>query len=161
MAKTKAPVSPDKLPKKSAMAICREMFVLGASRKAIAELIGYSENTVGGWVRDMGIETLRITEDYTPEALMRDMYHELATINAVIKGREQAIPTPAEADARRKIIASIKDLKGGLVLQQYVQCAMEVDRFAQQEFSVAVSAQTKEVLDAFIKRKAREAEVSI
>jgi hypothetical protein len=79
----------------------------------IAKLAEIPERSVYRRARDYKWETLRRASKRSPLILSEEMYRELADLTASINQRPegQRIPTPQEADLRRKILNSIAAIK--------------------------------------------------
>jgi transposase len=150
---------PPRLPRKAAQLLVRELFLAGRTRKDIAELVGYSERAVGGWVDEMGLEQVRKRMSTAPRMLAERMLAELEELEATIHAREPGsrFATAKEADARRKILASIKDLNAGMTLSQYVDFCLELNQYIRAHHPDE-SERVTELLDGFVKRKAQELE---
>lgn len=109
--------------KKKEQDLARELFLnTDRSQKDIAEIVGVSQKAVSGWATDGHWAEMKKMREQTPERIVSDLYRELDEINTAIKNREAGtrFATSAEADARRKIISSIKDMMKEVTLPQYV-----------------------------------------
>lgn len=148
-----------RLERKAAQLLTRELFLGGRSRKDIAKLVGYSERTVGGWVDEMGLEEVRKRIASAPRMLAERMLAELEELETTIHSREpgQRFANAKEADARRKILASIKDLNAGMTLSQYVDFCLELNSYIRAHHPESAE-QVTDMLDGFVKRKAQELE---
>jgi hypothetical protein len=148
-----------RLARKAAQMLTRELFLAGRTRKDIAELVGYSERAVGSWVEEMGLEQVRKRIASAPRMLAERMLAELEELEATIQAREPGarFANAKEADARRKILASIKDLNAGMTLSQYVDFCLELNSYIRAHHPDAAE-QVTDMLDGFVKRKAQELE---
>lgn len=79
----------------------------------IADLTKIPVRTLYRRARDYKWETLRRATRRSPIILTEEMYRELSDLNATINERPkgQRIPTPTEAETRRKIVYSIAAIK--------------------------------------------------
>ena len=86
----------------------------GMSFLDIAKKVDANRVTVSNWAKKEKWEMLRAATTTTKEVLIRNLYLQLAAIQDKINGRDDKVPTPAEADAILKISAAIAKMEGDL-----------------------------------------------
>jgi uncharacterized protein YjcR len=85
-------------------------FQTDLTQTEIANLIGISGKTLSLWAKEGQWRKLKRLANQAPSVMINEMYDELSRINQTIKSREPGsqFATRAEAEIRRKILASIK-----------------------------------------------------
>lgn len=79
----------------------------------IADRVGVSRVTVNKWVNTGNWEHLKVSLTITREEQLKNLYRQLAELNANISSREQGgrFPTAAEADTISKLANAIKKME--------------------------------------------------
>ncbi|MEZ5017349.1 MAG: hypothetical protein R2800_09880 [Flavipsychrobacter sp.] len=139
--------------------LARELFLYtNKTQKEIAEIVDVNTKTMSQWVSDGEWETIKKMQQQTPERIINDLYKELDEINSFIKNKEEGkrYADSKEADARNKIISSIKGMVREVALPQYVQVIVKLMDYLQRhdlatakalnphanDFLLAISADT-------------------
>lgn len=88
-------------------------FETNFTQAQIAVIVGISEKTVSHWANEDRWRQLRQLAKQTPMMMIGEMYSEVSALNEAIRSRGsgQQYATSAEAEIRRKTLASIKMLK--------------------------------------------------
>lgn len=77
----------------------------------IAERTGVSAKTISKWCNDLGWDNIRKSLLITKQTQIAMLYNQLEWMNTEISTRDYKVATSKEADALRKITASIKSLE--------------------------------------------------
>ena len=85
----------------------------GLNAKEIASKIDISQQTIGKWREEDKWDKLKITLTQTKEEQLRNLYEQLAELNAHIAAKESGkrFPDSKEADAQMKLNKSIEALE--------------------------------------------------
>lgn len=112
--------------------IAKSLFVHeGLTRKAIAERLGYTEHTVGDWVKKGEWDVARKTLSYSKSFELQRMMAQLEELNNAIESKEEGnrYPNSKEADIQRKLGASIRELEVEMNIKDAVNVSIELMNF--------------------------------
>lgn len=127
-------------------ALAKELyFYTGKTQKEIAGIVGVSEKTLSDWAWEGDWEALKKAVELTPERVVQDLYKELEELNKLIQSREPGyrFADAKEADARRKIVSTIRDMHKQVSLPQFVQVIMGfMDYLLAQDLELAKQVNT-------------------
>lgn len=138
--------------KTEAKNLARELFFhTDKTQKEIASMVGVSTRSMNDWATEGNWSALKQIERVTPEKAIQDLYKELDQVNTLVKSRAdgERFASAKEADARRKIVATIRDLERQVALPQYVQVCIELMEFVKEadlELAQKVNPQVNEFL---------------
>lgn len=138
--------------------LAKELFLqTNLTQKQIAEKVGVGEKTMSIWAIEGEWESLKRSQNESPERIIRALYGELEEINRAIQGREEGkrFADSREADARNKIIASINRMTKEVAMPQYVSVCMKlVDFVAARNLSLAKDL--SELITEFLLEKSKQ-----
>lgn len=112
--------------------VAKELFFnTTLNQKQIAEFVDVHEHTIGEWIKTESWDILKEAQANSQEKVLAGLYSELNEINTLVQGREvgKRFCDAKEADARRKIVSTIKDLEKAVSLTHYVQVMIHFMEF--------------------------------
>ena len=121
----------------------RELYLnTDLTQSQIADQIGVSSKAISIWARKGAWRQLKENSLRVPAMLADALYYELEEINYVIMQRPpgQRYATPKEAEARKRIIASIGLLKKQLTTPEAAQVIRSFMRYIRRYNTVAADA---------------------
>ena len=106
------------------------------SQAQIAKITGISEKTMSAWVNEEQWKQLKERVKNTPTEMIDDLYAEIALINNKIKSRnpDDQTPTLEEAELRKKILTSIKELQSHLSKPNHIEVIINFLQFLAPRF---------------------------
>lgn len=91
------------------------------TQKAVAEMIGVTEKTIGKWVDKGNWEQMRQIQQVTKAELLKEAYAQLARINKRINDDMGGIPDKVMSDAKAQALREIEAFDERS-LQTYADC---------------------------------------
>ena len=91
------------------------------TQKAIAELTGVTEKTIGKWAVEGKWEEMRQLQTVTKAELLKEAYSQLSKINKKIKDEMGGIPDKVMSDAKAQALREIEAFDERS-LQTYADC---------------------------------------
>lgn len=121
----------DKSTRNNLREVAQMMFLHGSlNQKDIAAKLGVSEVTVSRWAKAGNWDTLKTNLLTSKKQRLSELYAELEEFNRMIAAKEgYKVASSKEADARRKLIADIKELEGKYSIAQISTVAMDFCEF--------------------------------
>lgn len=124
------------------------------TQKDIAETVGVSERTINQWKTEGKWEEYRKSLLKTKEELLKELYAQVEQFNKHILSKEDGkrFPDSKEADALKKMTASINDLETELGINVIIDMSIEICTWLR-PLDFKKAAEIAEIFDSFIKSK--------
>lgn len=137
--------------------VAQIMFIEGGMRqKDIAAKLGVTEQTVCRWAKSGNWDTLKANLLTSKKRRLSELYAELEEFNRMIAEKDgYKVATSKEADARRKLIADIKELEGKYSIAQVSTIAMDFCDFVR-TVDTCLAGRVMDMFSAFIDKQMEE-----
>lgn len=139
--------------KENLQEIAKMLYLKGDSQKEIAEKLEVSETSLSNWKRKGKWDDIKKNLLNSRNERLSELYDELAEFNRMIKDRKgYKVADSKEADARRKLVADIRDLERRYNIGYTVCVARDFIEFTK-NLDAEFSKKALKFFDAFINHK--------
>lgn len=126
----------------------------GLMGKELAQRLDVSDTTISKWRGEDKWDKLKITLTQTREERLRDMYEQLAELDAHIKNKEEGkrFPDSKEADIKSKLTKAISEIEQETSISEMIDSFTKLLNYWRSiDFKEAQNAAI--VIDDFIKKQ--------
>lgn len=122
------------------------------TQEEIADRVGVTRVTINRWINAEHWEELRTSLTITKEEQLKNMYTQLAHLNATINAREEGkrFASPAEADTISKYAAAIQKMENDVGLGDTIAVCRKLTGFLRNH-DLTEAKRIVPILDKFIK----------
>ncbi len=147
----------DKKQRETLQYVAQLMFIEGGqAQKEIAARLGVSEQTICRWAKAGQWDALRANLLTSRRRRLAELYAELEEFNRMVAEKEgYKVASSKEADARRKLIADIKELEGKYSVAQISTVAMDFCDFVR-TVDDTLAGRVMELFNEFISKQMEE-----
>jgi hypothetical protein len=138
--------------------VAKELFFnTTLNQKQIAEFVDVHEHTIGEWIKTESWDILKEAQSNSQEKVLAGLYSELHEITTMVQARPagQRFADAKEADARRKIVSTIKDLEKTVSLAHYVQVMIHFMEFLTLNNDLDLAKKLNPIANQFIMEKTK------
>ena len=147
----------DKKQRETLQYVAQLMFIEGGqAQKEIAARLGVSEQTICRWAKAGQWDALRANLLTSRRRRLAELYAELEEFNRMVAEKEgYKVASSKEADARRKLIADIKELEDKYSVAQISTVAMDFCDFVR-TVDDTLAGRVMELFNEFISKQMEE-----